>query len=181
MLEGAADTVAALRGHLELLLQERDRLERQIESVLTTITKTERGEELMASEMFNGFDHTQYKEEVEQRWGKEAYAKGDQWWRGMSDDARTAWQEQTRTLMRDWIAAAEAGSAPDSDEAQVLAQRQFDWLAGANGGQDVSYGYFTGLGAMYVADPRFSANYGGEAGAAFVRDAMQVYADRNLA
>jgi len=181
VLEGSADTIAALRGHLDLLLQERDRLERQIESVRTTITKTERGEELMASEMFNGFDHIQYKEEVEQRWGKEAYAKGDQWWRGLSDDERADWQEQARTLMQDWIAAADAGAAPGSDEAQALAQRQFDWLAGANGGQEVSYGYFTGLAGMYVADARFSANYGGEAGAAFVRDAMRVYADRHLA
>ena len=30
----------------------------------------------MAEEMFDGFDHTQYKEEVEERWGKEAYAAG---------------------------------------------------------------------------------------------------------
>ena len=28
----------------------------------------------MAEEMFDGFDHTQYKEEVEERWGKDAYA-----------------------------------------------------------------------------------------------------------
>ena len=29
----------------------------------------------MADQMFDGFDHTQYKEEVEERWGKDAYAK----------------------------------------------------------------------------------------------------------
>jgi hypothetical protein len=45
----------------------------------------------------------------------------------------------------------------------------------------VGYGYFTGLGELYVADPRFGANYGGPAGAGFVRDAMKVYADRHLA
>ena len=33
---------------------------------------------------------------------------------------------------------------------------------------------------MYVADERFGANYGGEAGAEFVRDALRVYADANL-
>ncbi|WP_336714260.1 MerR family transcriptional regulator [Arthrobacter sp. USHLN218] len=181
VLAGSTDTAEALRGHLDLLLQERDRLERQIESVRTTIRKTERGEELMAEEMFNGFDHTQYKEEVEQRWGKDAYAKGDRWWRGLTEAERSAWQERSRRLLQDWVAAADAGAAPDSEEAQELARRQFEWLAGANGGQDVSYGYFTGLGGMYVADPRFGANYGGEAGASFVRDAMQVYADRHLA
>ena len=38
-------------------------------------TALEGGERLMAENMFDGFDHTQYKEEVEQRWGKDAYAK----------------------------------------------------------------------------------------------------------
>ncbi len=40
--------------------------------------------------------------------------------------------------------------------------------------------YFTGLGDMYVADPRFAKNYGGEAGATFVRDAMHAFAEANL-
>ena len=33
---------------------------------------------------------------------------------------------------------------------------------------------------MYVADERFAANYGGLTGATFVRDAMTVYAEREL-
>ena len=33
---------------------------------------------------------------------------------------------------------------------------------------------------MYVADERFAVNYGGADGAAFVRDALTVYADREL-
>ena len=33
---------------------------------------------------------------------------------------------------------------------------------------------------MYVADERFAMNYGGAEGAAFVRDAMKEYAERNL-
>ena len=37
-----------------------------------------------------------------------------------------------------------------------------------------------GLGEMYVADPRFGANYGDLGGATFVRDTMRVYAERNL-
>ncbi len=41
-------------------------------------------------------------------------------------------------------------------------------------------GYVTGLGEMYVADPRFAANYGGDAGAAFVRDALRTYAAEHL-
>jgi hypothetical protein len=33
---------------------------------------------------------------------------------------------------------------------------------------------------MYVADDRFGADYGGPAGAAFVRDALAHYADEHL-
>ena len=74
----------ALTGHLAWLRQEQDRLARQIASVESTIQALRGGERLMAENMFDGFDHTQYKDEVEQRWGKKAYADSDRWWRGMT-------------------------------------------------------------------------------------------------
>ena len=43
----------------------------------------------------------------------------------------------------------------------------------ANGG-DIAH-YVRGLAEMYVADERFAANYGGLAGAQFVRDALVNY------
>ena len=139
----------------------------------------------MAENMFDGFDHTQYKGEVEERWGKDAYAKSDAWWRSMSADEKKAWQARVAELGADWIAAAESGVAADSEEAQALAQRQFDWLRAipgtpGGGAEGPSREYFLGLAEMYVADPRFGANYGGQAGAEFVRDAMTAYAERNL-
>ena len=87
----------------------------------------------MAENMFDGFDHTQYKDEVEERWGKKAYADSDRWWRGMSADEKTAWQQRVADLGRDWIAAAESGVAPDSAEAQALAKRHVEWLTGIPG------------------------------------------------
>jgi DNA-binding transcriptional MerR regulator len=179
----------ALETHLAWLRQEQERLARQIASVESTITALRGGERLMAENMFDGFDHTQYKEEVEQRWGKKAYADSDRWWRGMSADEKAAWQQRVSDLGRDWITAAESGIAPDSNEAQELARRHVEWLTGVPGtpaaapGGDVK-AYVIGLGEMYVADPRFGANYatsqGGTAGAEFVRDALRVYAEANL-
>ena len=140
----------------------------------------------MAENMFDGFDHTQYREEVEQRWGAKAYAAGDSWWRGMTDAERTEWQRKVSDLSRDWIVAAESGADPASAEAQDLARRHAEWLASVPGtptGADVK-GYVLGLGEMYVADPRFGANYatssGGTQGAEFVRDALRVYAEAHL-
>ena len=175
----------ALRSHLEWLTREQDRLARQIASVERTIEALEGGERLMAENMFDGFDHTQYKEEVEERWGEDAYAKSDAWWRSMSADEKAAWQQRVTQLSGDWIAAFERGIDPAGDEAQALAQRHFDWLRGIPGTPGGGAGgptkqYFLGLAEMYVADERFGANYGGQAGAEFVRDAMTVYAERNL-
>ena len=96
VLSGQRDHAVALRQHLAWLQQEKDRLDHQIESVQTTITKMEGGEQLMAEEMFKGFDHTQYKDEVEQRWGKDAYANSDAWWRSMTDEQKAGWMQLGR-------------------------------------------------------------------------------------
>jgi len=170
----------ALRSHLTWLRQEKERLDRQIDSVERTITKMEGGEQLMAEEMFDGFDHTEYKDEVEARWGAKAYADGDRWWRSMSAAERADWKSRQGQLMADWVTAAANGTAPDGEEGQALAQRQAEWLRGIPGTPSLSKEYFVGLGDMYVADERFGANYGGPAGATFVRDAMRVYAEAHL-
>lgn len=180
---------SALETHLALLREEQNRLARQIASVENTINALRGGEELMAENMFDGFDHTQYKEEVEQRWGRKTYADSDRWWRGMTDAERADWQQRVSDLGRDWIAAAESGIDPASAEAQDVARRHVEWLTGIPGtpaavpGGDVK-AYVIGLGEMYVADPRFGANYatsaGGTQGAEFVRDALRIYAEGNL-
>jgi DNA-binding transcriptional MerR regulator len=175
----------ALRGHLAWLQQEQKRLAEQIRSVEVTLDDLEGGKQLMAENMFNGFDHTNYKEEVEQRWGADAYRSSNDWWSSMTDAEKSVWQQRQKQLARDWQTAAESGFAADSAEAQALAQRQVDWLGsipgtprGASGGP--SREYVVGLGEMYVADERFAANYGGVVGAEFVRDSLLAYAERNL-
>lgn len=180
---------SALETHLALLREEQTRLARQIASVESTINAVKGGETLMAENMFDGFDHTRYRDEVEERWGKKAYADSDRWWRGMTDAERADWQQRVSDLGRDWIAAAESAIDPASAEAQEVAHRHVEWLTGIPGtpaatpGGDVK-AYVIGLGEMYVADPRFGANYatsdGGTRGAEFVRDALRIYAEANL-
>jgi DNA-binding transcriptional MerR regulator len=185
VLDGQRDDVHALGIHLSWLREEQRRLDRQIASVETTIETLRGGEKPMAENMFDGFDHTQYRDEVEQRWGADAYAKSDAWWRGLGADDKAGFQQVVSQLAADWGDAAARGIDPESDEAQHLARRQFEWLRsipGTPGGGAVgpTKEYFTGLGEMYVADERFAKNYGGLEGATFVRDAMRVYADRHL-
>lgn len=217
-VEPAEAEARILRAHLELLHRERGRIEAQIGSVERTIAallrgsandgghRESEGEDLMSESMFEGFDHTQYREEVEQRWGADAYATSDRWRRSMSDEERAEWQARVARLSADWAAAAERGEDPASPEAQDLARRHVEWLRGIpgtpawEGAHRVSEsesvrplpspasepsgdlaGYVLGLADMYVADERFGANYGGVEGAAFVRDALRVYVERGRA
>ena len=190
---------AALEKHLALLRAEQTRLARQIASVENTITTLREGGALMPDDMFDGFDHTQYKDEVESRWGTKAYADSDRWWRGLGAEGQNSWKAVVADLNRSWIALAEAGTDPASPEAQDVARRHVDWLTGIPG--TPAYGaagdrkaYVIGLGEMYVADPRFGANYAtdadraaaaasgtvGTVGAEFVRDALRIYAEGTL-
>ncbi len=176
-----------LSDHLELLRHQQRRLATQIDSVERTIAalgETE-GENLMAENIFEGFDHTQHKEEVEQRWGKNAYAKSDQWWRGLSEQDQGEWKERIQQLAFDWTDAAARKEDPTSHTAQELANRQVDWLRSVPGtpahAEDSQLAeYILNLGEMYVADERFAVNYGGVEGAKFVRDALHHYVETQL-
>lgn len=177
----------ALEAHLAWLRQEQERLQRQIASVTSTINSLRGCTQIVAEQMFDGFDHTQYKDEVEERWGKDAHAKGDAWWLGMSDAEKNAWKQRTEQLSAEWSAALGTGIAPGSAEAQALAARHVEWLTGIPGTPANTPGgnvkaYVIGLGEMYVTDPRFGVNYVGDGGngAKFVRDALRIYAEANL-
>ncbi|WP_308492586.1 MerR family transcriptional regulator [Microbacterium terrisoli] len=172
--------VAALTTHLDLLRQERARIDRQITAVSSTIHALEGGDNPMAEKMFDGFDHTQYKDEVIDRWGADAYVRGDAWWRGMSAAEKAEWRQRVAQLNDQWKDAASRRIAPDSAQAQALAERHVHWLTGVPGIPTDLKAYVTGLGDMYVADPRFTENYGGTTGAEFVRDALRVYAATRL-
>ena len=136
----------------------------------------------MAEQMFDGFDHTQYREEVEQRWGREAYAESDQWWRSLDEAQKRGFQAEHAALQDAWDAAQRSGLAPDSAEAQEIARRHAGWIAAGSRQAQPNPQMLTGLAEMYVADERFAANYTREfaSGAQYVRDALCAYA-RSLA
>ncbi|WP_418275275.1 MerR family transcriptional regulator [Isoptericola jiangsuensis] len=185
VLDAQSDEAAALRGHLDVLHDERGRIDRQIASVERTLTALDEGRPIMAEEMLDGFDHTQHQDEVTKRWGADAYATSDAWWRGLGVDGQADFKARTDALGRAWADAAERGVDPTSDEAQALAARHAEWLGSVPGtpGSDVGRPpkeYVVGLAEMYVADERFAANYGGVEGATFVRDALVAYAEREL-
>lgn len=174
--------VPALRAHLRVLRREQERRDRQIAAVEATIVSLEREGDIPVNDMFDGFGHTQYEEEVTRKWGREAWESSDRWWRALDAPARAEWMERLRALNAAWQDAASRGIDPAGDDAQELAARHLAWLRGVPGApadtDEHAAAYLRGLGEMYVADERFAANYGGVAGATFVRDALAVLAGR---
>lgn len=204
--EPAAAEARVLSGHLDILLQEQADLAARIASVQRTIavlhgragaaqgdlaeqaepgtqfTHEHEGGGLMAHNIFDGFDHTRHREEVEHRWGAEAYAAGAGWWEGLDLTEQSDWKKQTEQLSAAWTEAAKSGVLASSAGAQHLSAQHVAWLRGIPGtpaaaGDDIS-GYVLGLADMYVADERFAANYGGVSGAEFVRDALRLFIER---
>lgn len=166
------------------LVQESARLQRQITSVQRTLAGLRNGETPMVNEMFDGFDHNQYKDEVEERWGKAAWKNSNEWWNSLGKDGQQAYQRRLANLIDRWKQALADGVSAGSDVAQALAHEQVEWLRDTPGphttGECSLATYVRNLGDMYVADPRFAANYGGVEGATLVRDALVIYAGKHL-
>ncbi|MBA3523331.1 MAG: TipAS antibiotic-recognition domain-containing protein [Geodermatophilaceae bacterium] len=179
VLTGEQDTSTALGIHLELLEQEQQRIQRQIDSVRTTLRKTEGDEELMVHETFDGFDHSRYEGEVVQRWGRDAWDSGNRWWTALGPDGQAAHYAEHEVLAAALGRAAGAGLDPAHDDVQALVARHHRWVsaAGATDGER-----YLALGHMYVDDVRFAATYDahGPGTAVLLRDAIALYVERDL-
>lgn len=182
VLEEDVPVTESLRRHAERLERERTRLGAVARSVRSTITMIEKGGELVARDMFDGFDHTRYRGEVEERWGRRAYADSDAWWRSLGEDEKRAFQGEIQAVAEGFGDAAARGIDVRSAEVQELARRQHEWVGAGWGGTPPGREAFAQLGQMYFDDPRFGQTYSsrGRSYAAYVRDAMTVYAQENL-
>lgn len=184
VLDREDQLVPALTTHIELLKQEQDRIERQIASVQRTKTVLEQNGEFIVEQMFDGFDHNQYKDEVEQRWGKAAYQQSSDWWESKTPTDKREFQNRVADLNERWIELAAKGEDPASPASQAQAEAHFAWLTSvpgtpaASGDSAATQQYVAGLAQMYVDDERFAANYGGKQGAEFVQQALTIYCDR---
>ena len=142
----------------------------------------------MASDMFDGFDHTQYREEVEQRWGKQAYgARSDRWWRGLEAAGPTRGVPGRGGLGRSRrdrgcksagsrFAGQQRRGAGPGQAARRLDTRISVWGRRDTRRRSSSPGWRrctwrTSGSRRTTAAPRVRP---------YVRDAMKVYADRNL-
>ncbi len=180
VVDGRQDKTDALAGHLRWLRQEKKRLDRQIGAVEGTIEKLKGRERLMAEDALDGFDHTVYRDEVVERWGEDAYATSDAWYRSLGAGRKAAISAEQADIQRAFAEALAAGESPESGPVLATARRHYDWVTAGWQGRRPTAEQFAGLGELYVADERFARNYGGRRGAEFVRDAMAAYAKNAL-
>ena len=177
-LDRGGDVRTALARHADALERERDRLSLLVATVRRTVSALEKGAPLMADEMFEGFDHTQYKDEVVERWGQEAYDASDRWYRSLSQADRDGFAREHLAIVAAYADLSAREAPVDSAETQAIVARHAAWVQAGWGGRRVTPDALVGLGDMYVADPRFAANYtdGDRSFVEYVRDAMAVYA-----
>ncbi|MGH3654277.1 MerR family transcriptional regulator [Glutamicibacter sp.] len=183
ILDEQRNELAALSTHKEQLHQQRAALDRQIAALEHSISALMTGEIMEPEKSFDGFNE-QYKQEVAERWGADAYETSNRWWRSKTGDQQSSFMEEVKMLNQAWIEAGKDSVPADSFEAQEIAARHVRWLQSVRGtpldsGDPAQHkAYICNLGEMYVADPRFAKNYGGYA--ELVRDALRIYAERTI-
>jgi DNA-binding transcriptional MerR regulator len=180
--EPGADALTHLRRQHELLRRRIGRLEAMVAAVETAMEAHTMGIGLTPQErfeVFGDFDPDEYAEEARERWGgtdafeesrrrTARYTKND--WQAISAEAGE--------VLQGFAAAYAAGVPADGEQAMEVAERHrvhiTRWF------YDCTYEIHRGLGEMYVADPRFAANYENvaEGLSRYVRDAIHANAGR---
>jgi MerR family transcriptional regulator, thiopeptide resistance regulator len=159
-IDSDAGSLPALRS-ARVRVQERiGRLEAVKASLDAAIDAETRGDIMTPEEklsVFGDFDPTEYEAEVEERWGDtEAYAESA---RRTSAYGKADWeaiQEEAAGIYARFLELANAGTPPESDEAARVVEEHrrhiSTWF------YECSPQIHAGLGAMYVADERFTKN-----------------------
>ena len=183
MLDATAyDRRSALVGQRELLKERQERTEKIIRGVDRALTAMEEEKEMDKTEMFAGleeFDHAQYQEEAEQRWGDtDAYKESMRRTRryGKNDWARIKEEgEEVMARLADLLAdGAQAAGRAAMDLAEEHRCHIDRWF------YPCSHGMHRGLAEMYTADPRFMEHFEkrGAGLATFFQDAIKANAAR---
>ncbi|QTE28695.1 MerR family transcriptional regulator [Pengzhenrongella sicca] len=173
--DDGARMLARLREHHERLLAERDRFARLARTVSATITALEKGEDMAADKLYEGFDNSQYDIEARERWGDEPVDRSHAAWARLGPAGQEAFRGETAAINAGLAAAMADALAPDHERVQALVARHHAQVGTFWTPNRASY---AGLGQLYVDDPRFTATYDAVAPglAEYLRDAMGRFA-----
>lgn len=159
--EDGADRAALLRRHRAALVDRRGQLDRMLAAVDAAIAMHARGATPMTSDelkhLFDGFDPDEHEDEVRERWGdSDAYRESARRTKHYGKAEWEAIKRESQSIYSRLADLMKAGAAPDAPEAQALvdeARGHIDrWF------YPCSRAMHRQLGAMYVADHRFTEN-----------------------
>lgn len=153
---------ALLRRHREVLVARRARVDAMLAALDARLAAFQRGaHETMRSEdvkaLFDGFDPTEHEEEARQRWGHTAaYAESARRTKGYGKADWDRYKQEAQVIAERIVLHMRAGAPPADPavQAAVEAHRLLidRWF------YPCSVELHRGLGALYVSDPRFTAN-----------------------
>ncbi len=168
-----------LREHHARLLAERDRFDRLARTVESTLRSLEGGEEMAAKDLYAGFDNSQYEAEARERYGDEMVDRSNASWAGLGPEGQARHAEEHTAVSTGLAGLLTQGVAVTDPRVQALVERHYRWVATFWTPNREAY---ICLGQMYVDDERFTATYDAFAPglAAYLRDAIAVYAEANL-
>jgi len=186
IVQHGRDQREVLHMHHDWLLAERDRYQRLANTVSRTLTDLEGGDKVSKKSMahwFEGFDdparQEALQEEARQRWGAATVDKANA---AVRDKPKEYWADQMQVWAEQlsaFVALIDAGNGPGDEPVQHAIAGHYQWLSGHWQPNREAY---IGLGDVYCDEPRFRANFDKTDPrlAEFLRDAMTVYAERNL-
>jgi DNA-binding transcriptional MerR regulator len=168
-----------MRAHLAALEEARSAMGHRIAAVRSALTALQEGKTMDIDDVLAGVDDSRWEGEVRERWGDDAWERSAARRSALTPEERRADDTRSRDVNAALREAAERGLAPDAAEFQSLVGAHHAWV-GEQWGRTPEAAAYTGLGDLYVADPRFAVVYGGSERARVVRDAMAVYAASHL-
>jgi DNA-binding transcriptional MerR regulator len=169
----------ALKNHRSALQSRAKRIDRLIDTIDQTIATIKGEWKMTEKEYFEGFDETQYEDEVKERWGNTTqYAESQRKWSSYTKDQKDAIKAEGGEITLRMV-SSDPDASPDDPEVQAAIGDYHAYINKYFYTCEVEF--IRGLADMWVQDPRFAVNYERvrEGGAAFVREAAHIFCDNN--
>lgn len=173
------DRLSALRGQMEALKNERDRLDVVIAAIQKAIRAEERNEKMKDKEKFEAFkrdkvaqNEAKYGAEARGKYGSEAVDASNRMMMNMSPEEYSRWEALDQEILSRLEAAVTSGLNPTGEEGEQIAGLHKQWLCCT--WEKYTTQAHKGVAQMYVLDERFTQYYDRNVSgcAQFLRDAV---------
>lgn len=180
------DLVQALKSHKKALQCRRDRIATLLVTIDKTIVKLKSNAMLNDEELYEGLPKEKaaaYKKEAQEKWGKDAVEKSENYLRQLSKQELGSLKADFERLGKKLASMVNEDPASPGVQEEVARHyamiRQFWGTATSSDSQAEAY---KGLGEMYVSDERYTTIDGNPHPefASFMCKAMQHFADTRL-